>query len=231
MSLVDIRAMIVELNSKIASYRLANFYDLVQTKGFLLKFSKTESEKIYVVVESGMRLHTTKFERDKNQLPSSFTSKIRKYIRTRRLEKVQQLGIDRIVEFTFGKEEDNNTYRLICEFYAKGNITLTDKNYKILAILRAHGLEEGVKYAIGETYPLDSRRQIDRLTEDKLEEILKTCEQPSKTQLKNFLNSQLYHGPNFALHCIVSSELKPTIKISEIKQGKEKKKKKKFLFF
>eukprot|EP01080_Neovahlkampfia_damariscottae_P006002 gene6002-10000_t len=216
MSLVDIRAMILELNSKIATYRLANFYDLVQTKGFLLKFSKTESEKIFVVVESGMRLHTTKFERDKNQLPSSFTAKIRKYIRTRRLEKVQQLGIDRIVEFTFGKE-DENTYRLICEFYAKGNITLTDKNYKILAILRPHGLEEGVKYAIGETYPLDSRRQIDRLTEEKLEEILKTVEEP-KTQLKNFLNSQLYHGPNFAVHCIVSSGLKPNIKVSEIKK-------------
>jgi predicted ribosome quality control (RQC) complex YloA/Tae2 family protein len=218
MSLVDIRAMIVELNSKVKNYRLANFYDLVQTKGFLLKFSKTEAEKIYVVVESGMRLHTTKFERDKNQLPSSFTAKIRKYIRTRKLENVQQLGIDRIVEFTFGKEE--NAYRLICEFYAKGNITLTDSNYKILAILRAHNLEENVKYAVGEQYPIDTRRQIDRLTDERLEGILKTAEDP-KAQLKNFLNIQLYHGPNFAQHCVISSGLKPNIKVSEVKKGKK----------
>lgn len=78
MSIVDIRALVTELNKKIAGYggyRLANFYDLA-SKAFLLKFSKSESEKVYVVIESGMRFHTTKFEREKNQLPSNFTAKV-----------------------------------------------------------------------------------------------------------------------------------------------------------
>lgn len=78
MSLVDIRAIVTELNKNIGGYggyRLANFYDLA-SKAFLLKFSKSESEKIYVVIESGMRLHSTKFEREKNQLPSNFTAKV-----------------------------------------------------------------------------------------------------------------------------------------------------------
>ncbi len=40
--------------------------------------------------------------KDKSDTPSNFTLKLRKHLRTRRLEDVRQLGVDRIVDFTFG---------------------------------------------------------------------------------------------------------------------------------
>lgn len=43
-----------------------------------------------------MRLHTTQFARDKSNTPSGITLKIRKHIRTRRLEDIRQLGVDRV---------------------------------------------------------------------------------------------------------------------------------------
>lgn len=55
-----------------------------------------EGEKRLLLLESGVRFHTTKFSRDKSDTPSGFTLKLRKHIRTRRLEDVQQRGIDRV---------------------------------------------------------------------------------------------------------------------------------------
>lgn len=41
--------------------------------------------------------------KEKAETPSNFTLKLRKHLRTKRLEDVRQLGIDRIVDFTFGQ--------------------------------------------------------------------------------------------------------------------------------
>jgi predicted ribosome quality control (RQC) complex YloA/Tae2 family protein len=75
MTHVDIRAMCVDLNKKIAGFRLANIYDL-EEKTFLLKFWKSEIGKANLVIESGQRLHTTKYEREKDSAPSAFTLKV-----------------------------------------------------------------------------------------------------------------------------------------------------------
>ena len=41
--------------------------------------------------------------KEKADTPSNFTLKLRKHLRTRRLEDVRQLGVDRIVDFSFGE--------------------------------------------------------------------------------------------------------------------------------
>ena len=41
--------------------------------------------------------------KEKSETPSNFTLKLRKHLRTRRLEDIRQLGVDRIVDFTFGE--------------------------------------------------------------------------------------------------------------------------------
>lgn len=54
---------------------------------------------------------------DKPDAPSNFTLKLRKHLRTRRLEDVRQLGVDRVVDFVFGLGE--NAHHLILEMYAQ----------------------------------------------------------------------------------------------------------------
>lgn len=54
---------------------------------------------------------------DKPDAPSNFTLKLRKHLRTRRLEDVRQLGVDRVVDFVFGVGE--NAHHLILEMYAQ----------------------------------------------------------------------------------------------------------------
>jgi hypothetical protein len=54
---------------------------------------------------------------DKPDAPSNFTLKLRKHLRTRRVEDVRQLGVDRVVDFVFGTGE--NAHHLILEMYAQ----------------------------------------------------------------------------------------------------------------
>ena len=77
--------------------------------------------KTFVMVESGVRLHTTTFMREKGDTPNNFCIKVsfvplsqfvfksnaqlRKHIRTKRLEQVRQFGVDRVVDMTFGVGE------------------------------------------------------------------------------------------------------------------------------
>jgi predicted ribosome quality control (RQC) complex YloA/Tae2 family protein len=67
-------------------------------------------------MESGVRFHTTNFVREKSDLPSPFAMKLRKHLRTKRLENVRQIGTDRIVDFKFGSGESEN--HIILELYS-----------------------------------------------------------------------------------------------------------------
>lgn len=132
--------------------RVANIYDL-SDKCYLFKFAVPgKSAKVTLLMESGLRFHTTKYARDLPEVPSAFAMKLRKFIRTKRLEDVQQIGIDRVVDFKFGSGDAVN--HVILEMYANGNIVLTDGNYEVIALLRSHQFEEDVKLSVGEVYPV-----------------------------------------------------------------------------
>jgi predicted ribosome quality control (RQC) complex YloA/Tae2 family protein len=138
--------------------RIANVYDLNE-KTYLFKFAVPGlSEKFFLLLESGVRFHTTQFVRETPDFPSPFAMKLRKYIRTKRLEEIEQLGEDRVVDFKFGSGESCN--HLILELYANGNIILTDNNYNVLALLRSHQFTDDSETKVGEIYPLTKATNI-----------------------------------------------------------------------
>ena len=47
---------------------------------------------------------------------------------------MKQVGVDRVVDLQFGSGEA--AYHLVLEMYDKGNLVLTDGEYKILNILQ-----------------------------------------------------------------------------------------------
>jgi predicted ribosome quality control (RQC) complex YloA/Tae2 family protein len=56
--------------------------------------------------------------------------KFRKFLRSKRLEDIRQVGVERVVIFTFGTGEFQN--HLILELYSQGNIILTDSEFVII---------------------------------------------------------------------------------------------------
>lgn len=158
-STTDTKAMVRDIRSTLLGQRVANIYDL-NDKTYLFKFAVPgKSEKILLLLESGVRFHTTKYARDKSDLPSPFAMKLRKHIRTRRLEDVKQLCNDRVVDLKFGSGD--SVFHIILELYANGNIILTDGNYEILALLRSHQFEEDVSIKVNEIYPMAFATSMD----------------------------------------------------------------------
>jgi len=54
--------------------RVANIYD-ISGRLYLLKLSKANAKE-YLLIESGIRIHTTEFTRNKKDTPSGFTMKV-----------------------------------------------------------------------------------------------------------------------------------------------------------
>ena len=110
---LDIAASVSELRDLLLNLRVNNCYDC-SNKIYLLKFQKPDV-KHTLLIESGIRLHTTNFDWPKGSVPNGFSMKLRKHIRGKRLIDLKQLGTDRVVLMTFG--EDEFAFHLIIELY------------------------------------------------------------------------------------------------------------------
>jgi predicted ribosome quality control (RQC) complex YloA/Tae2 family protein len=178
---------------------VANCYDL-STKTYLFKLAKPDS-KVFLVIESGVRIHSTTFSREHKDVPSVFTLKLRKAIRAKRLENVAQYGFDRVIDLTFGSGE--TAHHVICEFYAGGNIVLTDHTYKILALLRTYKSEDGeMNIAIGETYPSKPQQLLQLPSAHQLEEAVKAAN--ANTVIRDIMAKQFVIGTEMIDHCLAS---------------------------
>eukprot|EP00754_Rhynchopus_humris_P038642 Rhum_TRINITY_DN21258_c0_g1::Rhum_TRINITY_DN21258_c0_g1_i1::g.173593::m.173593 len=211
MTAVDLRAAVSELSNRLVGQRLVNIYD-INSKTYLLKFSGRDADqKDFVVIEVGSRIHSTTFQFDKPKVPSGFTLKIRKHIRQWRLTSLRQLGVDRVVEFTFGSA-DQACFRLIIEFYAKGNLILSDASYQILALVRTHATEDA-RYAVRATYPTNDVQLFRPMTLERMEEVFQQVQASEGTMsLKTGFANATEYGPSFVEHCLLKAGLRPNFK-------------------
>lgn len=197
---VDLLAIVSELKKSILGLRVAQVYD-IDAKTYLIKLQKPD-EKCVLLLESGSRIHTTEYEWPKSPAPSGFAMKLRKHLRNKRIENVQQLGVDRIVDLTFGSGEAE--HHIILELYDRGNIILTDNSYSILNILRPRQEGEDVRFAVHETYPVDRPRKAKETpTLQDLKEVLSSSKE--NTPLKKILNPLLDCGGGVLDHQLLEA--------------------------
>ncbi|KAI5101931.1 hypothetical protein C0J45_7283 [Silurus meridionalis] len=206
---VDIRAVISELNHKYVGMRVYNVYD-IDSKTYLIRLQRPDSKAV-LLVESGIRIHSTDFEWPKNLMPSGFAMKCRKHLKSRRLVHIKQLGVDRIVDLQFGSGEA--AYHLIVELYDRGNIILTDHEFTILNLLRFRTAEaEDVKIAVRERYPIENARPSEALISlERLTDILSKAQ--SGEQIKRILNPHFSYGGTLIEHCLIEVGLPGLLKM------------------
>ncbi|XP_035449227.2 ribosome quality control complex subunit NEMF homolog [Spodoptera frugiperda] len=205
----DIMCMVTELQ-RLIGMRVNQVYD-IDNKTYVIRLQRSE-EKSVLLLESGNRFHTTQFEWPKNVAPSGFTMKLRKHLKNKRLEKLSQLGIDRIVDLQFGSGEA--AYHVILELYDRGNIVLTDYEWTILNVLRPHVEGDKVRFAVKEKYPLDrAKTSYAAPSVDALQEIL-TNGKPGDN-LKKVLNPKLEFGAAIIDHVLLENGLSGTMKIGK----------------
>ena len=146
----DIYALVTEFKS-LEDYRVLNIYD-IDSKTICIKLNSNQSEKKYLIIESGIKFYLIDNFSALKDMPSSFCSKLRKHLKNKRLVKITQVNLDRVIDLTFGSGEME--FHIIGEFYASGNIIFTSFNYTILTLL----------------HPYTYKTKLDILKEDTLKE-------------------------------------------------------------
>ncbi|KAL6571712.1 hypothetical protein OROHE_003355 [Orobanche hederae] len=217
MNTADVAAEVKCLR-RLIGMRCSNVYDL-SPKTYVFKLMSSsgvtesgESEKVLLLLESGVRLHTTEYMRDKSNTPSGFTLKLRKHIRTRRLEDVRQLGYDRIVLFQFG--QGVNAHYVILELYSQGNILLTDSELTVLTLLRSHRDDnKGVAIMSRHRYPVEQSRTFERTTREKMLAALQSSAEGNRDE--HLCNSE--HGNDYE-HAPTENNQK-NVKLSQLKRS------------
>lgn len=180
MGLLDLRVQSTTLNSTLRGARVANVYDAHNGRTYILKLAvppprshhdltetpppvsttQTAWQKRLLLIESGVRLHVTHFDRDKD-LPTGFCLKLRKHVRTRRLDAVRQLAGDRILDLVFSAAGEVAAH-IIVECFSGGNVILTDGQYSILSVLRTFRptTPGAAPIAVKERYPVENAREV-----------------------------------------------------------------------
>ncbi|EZA61993.1 hypothetical protein DMN91_003773 [Ooceraea biroi] len=209
----DLVCSVTELQ-KLVGMRVNQIYD-IDHRTYLIRFQRSE-EKCVLLLESGNRIHTTGFEWPKNVAPSSFSMKMRKHLKNKRLEKLSQVGMDRIVDLQFGSGEA--AYHIILEVYDRGNIILTDYEMAILYVLRPHTEGDKIRFAVKEKYPLDRAHSETMPSIDKIYEHLQNAK--AGESLKKVLNPLLEFGSavidhvllkaGFSLGCKIGKDFRAT---------------------
>lgn len=201
--------MVTELQ-RLIGMRVNQVYD-IDNKTYVIRLQRSE-EKSVLLLESGNRFHTTQFEWPKNVAPSGFTMKLRKHLKNKRLEKLSQLGIDRIVDLQFGSGEA--AYHVILELYDRGNIVLTDYEWTILNVLRPHVEGDKIRFAVKEKYPSDrAKTSYAAPSSGALQEILANSKPGDN--LKKVLNPKLEFGSAIIDHVLLENGLSGTMKLSK----------------
>ncbi|KAK4231451.1 ribosome quality control complex subunit 2 [Podospora fimiseda] len=228
-SSLDVKVIAHELSEALVSLRLANVYDL-NSKILLLKFAKPDNRQ-QVLIESGFRCHLTDFARAASPAPSAFVSRLRKFLKTRRVTAVSQIGTDRIIEFQFS----DGSYRLYLEFFASGNVILTDAELTILALLRNVPEGEGQEpQRVGLKYTLENRQNyggVPPLTKERLRAALQTAtEQAAARKTKKKGSDELRRGlattinelpPVLVDHVFRLDKFDPAVKPSAVLENEE----------
>jgi len=150
LGVLDLVALVRDLRRACLGMRVNQIYD-IDNKTLLLKMQES-GRKVPVLIESGVRMHTTRFDVQRRATRGGFCMKLRKHLKGRRLTGIRQLSADRVVDWRFGS--GSNELHLIVEFYAGGNVILADADLNMLAVLRIYQYDSGARVAPGHKYPL-----------------------------------------------------------------------------
>ena len=150
----DVSCLVPALNKILDGSYLVQVYDgaMDDTKTIIMKFrNKVDgiTKIYYLLIESGIRVHTIDEFSSIRAMPSGCVGKFRKEFRDKRLFPIRQFGTDRSLDFLFSNEK-----HLIVELYDKGNLIITDKDYKIIYIARPYEIKD-LKIDINIIYPID----------------------------------------------------------------------------
>lgn len=186
----------------------------------------------YLIIESSTKFYVLDDFSAVNIIPSSFSMKLRKHLRGKRIVKFEQLNLDRVIGIQFGSNEIERNffaYHLICEFYASGNIILTDHEYKIMTLIHPYvykdeeSKERLARVGVGNIYPINFATQNVSLEFDYVKDLIFTEMKKidKKVKIKQFIMKLplIMYSPNVVEHSYLKAGITSNTKIDEFSEN------------
>ena len=132
MSNVDIFTISDELNNLLTGARVDKSFqpakDIV-----VMRFHVPGTGRVDLVMQCGVRIHTSKYTLENPKNPPSFPMLLRKRVKGAHVVSIEQHNFDRVVEIKVKKDK---YYTIIVELFDKGNIILLDDENNIVLPLK-----------------------------------------------------------------------------------------------
>ncbi|MFX0099438.1 MAG: ribosome rescue protein RqcH [Candidatus Hodarchaeota archaeon] len=130
---IDINVIVNEIKPDIIDKHIKNFYQLDDNK-FILTYRSEGPKQLLIDIPN--RLHLSEFVYEKPRFPPKFCESIRKYLRGRKIiDFYQREHLDRVVIMDIAGKEGER-WRMILEFFGKGNIILLKPDNTVLIARR-----------------------------------------------------------------------------------------------
>lgn len=169
MSNVDIYTICQELNDLLAGARVDKSFQPTKDT-VVVRFHKAGTGRLDLVIQAGKRIHISQYPLTNPQNPPSFPMLLRKRVKGANVLSIKQHNFDRVVEIKMKKEE---TYTLIVELFAKGNIILLNEaNEIILPLKRKHWSDRDISSKKEYIFPQSQGIDPINLTIEEFKEII-----------------------------------------------------------
>ncbi len=157
MSSVDIKVCMKELKDKIVDGKIEKIYHHPPDEIRIKLYANGRKD---LIIEAGRRIHLTKFPKESPKIPSSFAMLLRKHLEDGKIKAIEQHDFDRVVKLEIERKDGRRF--LIAELFAKGNIILTDENFKVIMPLKHEYIKPRENYNFPEPRltPFDLNEQV-----------------------------------------------------------------------
>jgi predicted ribosome quality control (RQC) complex YloA/Tae2 family protein len=125
---LDVYVIAKELNAILQDGFIDNVYEISDN---LLKIRcRTKDGKKDLILDASKRMNITSYTYPTPPMPSQYCTALRKYLKGRRIQKVYQYQLDRILIFELASKE-GNPWKFIVEMFLGGNFLLIDGDNRI----------------------------------------------------------------------------------------------------
>lgn len=159
------------VQNQLADWYVNNVYPLTE-QGLVLRFHRAEMEDKNLAVHTKLGIWVTSESLPREPDLTDFCRAAREYLSRLHLKQCYCIKGERVVVIEFG--DSNKRFKLFAEFFAAGNMIITDEDMKILAVMNEIR-SENRSLTLGSPYQIPRAKKIplDSLTANSLLETAK----------------------------------------------------------
>lgn len=165
MSNIDITVIAHELDILLSEGFIDNIYE-INDEILEIKF-RTKTGKKNIIIDPSKRINITNYNYPIPPYPSQYCSVLRKYLNGRRILKVYQFGIDRIIVFEIANM-NGPPWKFIVELFLGGNYLLIDENNTIF-MAKSYKIMKDRRILAKQTYEFPAKQGVNFLEVSKEE--------------------------------------------------------------